>query len=122
METVYDPGDGVEERVAEVEAARRRLRADREAGLYDASDDAEWFRSRYAEMGRELAKLRREPLRPAGMVTRPTGQTVGDRWAAAPDVQAKKEILRDFGVRVTIWPAPVRWFPGVVHGPAKGHS
>lgn len=121
METVYDPGDGLAERIAEVEAARQRLRGDREAGLYDAPDDAEWFRSRYASMGKDLAKLRREPARPAGMVTRPTGQTVADRWAAAPEVQARKEILQDFGIRVTIWPAKsaVRWFPGVVHGPAQ---
>jgi hypothetical protein len=59
METVYDPGDGIVERIAEIEAARRRLRADREAGLYDADDDAEWFRSRDAEMGRELAPILR---------------------------------------------------------------
>ncbi|MEV5129109.1 recombinase family protein [[Kitasatospora] papulosa] len=119
METVYDAGDGHAERITEVEASRTRLRTDREAGLYDAPDDAEWFRSRYAEMGRELAKLRREPIRPAGMVTRPTGETIEGRWAKAPDVQAKKEILRDFGIRVTVWPttAPLRWYVGRVHGP-----
>lgn len=121
METVFDAGDGFSERIVEVEAARSRLRSDREAGLFDAPDDADWFRSRYAEMGRELAKLRLEPVRPAGMVTRPTGETVEDRWVKAPDVQAKKEILREFGVRVTIWPAksPVRWYVGRMHGPVQ---
>ncbi|WTS35791.1 recombinase family protein [Streptomyces sp. NBC_00111] len=121
METVFDAGDGFSERIVEVEAARSRLRSDREAGLFDAPDDADWFRSRYAEMGRELAKLRLEPVRPAGMVTRPTGETVEDRWVKAPDVQAKKEILCEFGVRVTIWPAksPVRWYVGRMHGPVQ---
>ncbi|MFJ6465546.1 recombinase family protein [Streptomyces sp. NPDC091387] len=94
METVFDAGDGFSERIAEVEAARRRLRSDREAGLFDAPDDAEWFRTRYADMGRELDKLRLEPVRPAGMVTRPTGETVEGRWQKAPDVQARREVLR----------------------------
>ncbi len=35
-ETVYDPGNGIAERVAETRVSRERLRADREAGLYDA--------------------------------------------------------------------------------------
>ncbi|MFE6689072.1 hypothetical protein ACFVFQ_21700 [Streptomyces sp. NPDC057743] len=55
FETVYDPGNGVDERIAEVRATRERLRADREAGLYDAADDAAWFRERYAALGRELS-------------------------------------------------------------------
>ncbi|MGW7556222.1 recombinase family protein, partial [Streptomyces rimosus] len=105
METVYDPGNGVPERIAEVEAARKRLRADRDAGLYDEPDDAEWYRTRYSEMGKELAELRREPVRAPGMVTRPTGETIETLWNKAPDVQAKKEILKEFRVRVTVWPA-----------------
>ncbi|MEV5676587.1 recombinase family protein [Streptomyces sp. NPDC052179] len=119
METVYDAGDGTPERIAEVEAARRRLRDDREAGLYDAPDDAAWFRDRYAEMGRELSMLRRLPVRAPGMVTRPTGETIEDKWHKAPDNLAKKEILKDFGVRVTLWPfsAPRRWHAGILHGP-----
>ncbi|MER5178130.1 recombinase family protein [Streptomyces sp. NPDC002896] len=121
VETVYDPGNGVPERIAELQASRERLRADRQAGLYDSSDDAEWFRKQYAAMGQELAALELEPHRPAGMVQRPTGETVADRWHKAPDVQARKEILLDFGVRVTLFPAdaPVRWAPGVMHGPER---
>lgn len=48
METVYDPGNGNEEKLEGLRAARRRLRDDREAGLYDDAEDAEWFQSRYA--------------------------------------------------------------------------
>jgi hypothetical protein len=121
VETVYDPGNGVPERIAEVQANRKRLRADRQAGLYDDADDAEWYREQYAAMGRELALLEAEPQRPPGMVQRPTGETVADRWNNAPDVQARKEILLDFRVRVTVFPvdAPVRWVPGVMRGPEK---
>ncbi|MFB7327420.1 recombinase family protein [Streptomyces sp. NPDC056190] len=120
-ETVYDPGNGIPERIAETRASRERLRADREAGLYDSPDDAAWFRDRYAALGRELAALEAEPQRAPGMVRRPTGETVADRWFGAPDVQARKEILIDFGVRVTLFPAsaPVRWVPGFLHGPEQ---
>ncbi|MFD7464991.1 recombinase zinc beta ribbon domain-containing protein [Streptomyces tendae] len=117
FETVYDEGNGV----AELRASRERLRADRETGLYDASDDAVWFREKYAAMGHELADLALEPERTAGMVRRPRGETVQDRWDKALDVQARKEILMDFGVRVTLYPnaAPLRWVAGLVHGPER---
>ncbi|MFE7837519.1 recombinase family protein [Streptomyces sp. NPDC057474] len=122
FETVYDEGNGVAERMAELRASRERLRADREAGLYDDADDAAWFRERYAAMGQELEKLGLEPQRAPGMVRRATGETVRDRWDKALDVQARKEMLTDFGVRVTLFPvaAPVRWVAGVVHGPERG--
>uniref|UniRef100_UPI003D74A59E zinc ribbon domain-containing protein n=1 Tax=Streptomyces sp. bgisy031 TaxID=3413772 RepID=UPI003D74A59E len=119
FETVYDSGNGVAERIAELQANRSRLRTDREAGLYDAEDDARWFRERYADLGRELVALQGQPSRPPGMVQRPTGETVADRWEKALDVQARKEMLLDFNIRVTLFPAsgPVRWVPGIVHGP-----
>ncbi|MFJ7300683.1 hypothetical protein [Streptomyces sp. NPDC099088] len=69
--TVYDPGNGIPERIAEIEAARERLRADREAGLYDAPYDATWFRDGYGAIGGQLAALHEEPRRVAGMVRRP---------------------------------------------------
>uniref|UniRef100_A0AAU2W1C9 Uncharacterized protein n=1 Tax=Streptomyces sp. NBC_00008 TaxID=2903610 RepID=A0AAU2W1C9_9ACTN len=118
---MYDPGNGIPERIAETRANRERLRADREAGLYDSPDDAFWFRERYTSMGRELAALEAEPQQAPGMVRRPTGETVADHWFRAPDVQARKEILMDFGIRVTLFPAsaPVRCVPGFVHGPER---
>ncbi|WP_323371398.1 recombinase family protein [Streptomyces katsurahamanus] len=120
-ETVFDPGNGIPERIAEVRAMRERLRADREAGLYDAVDDAAWFRERYGTLSSELASLEREPQRAPGMIRRPTGETVADRWRNAPDVQARKEILMDFRVRVTLFPVshPVRHVAGVMHGPDR---
>ncbi|MCX5535106.1 recombinase family protein [Streptomyces sp. NBC_00006] len=121
FETVYDSGNGVAERIAELQASRARLRADREAGIYDGEEDAQWFRERYGDLGRELASLEREPSRAPGMVQRPTGETIADRWEKALDVQARKEMLLDFDVRVTLYPAaaPVRWVPGIMHGPER---
>ncbi|MFI1887751.1 zinc ribbon domain-containing protein [Streptomyces jumonjinensis] len=120
-ETVFDPGNGIPERIAEVRAMRERLRADCEAGLYDAADDAAWFRERYGTLSSELASLEREPQRAPGMIRRPTGETVADRWRNAPDVQARKEILMDYRVRVTLFPVshPVRHVAGVMHGPDR---
>ncbi|MCZ0992316.1 hypothetical protein O1L44_02940 [Streptomyces noursei] len=58
------------------------------------------------------------------MIQRPTGETVADRWDKALDVQARKEILLDFGLRVTLFPAgaPVRYVVGVMHGPERNPS
>ncbi|MEU7039857.1 recombinase family protein [Streptomyces varsoviensis] len=105
METVYDPGNGVEEALAEALSARTRLRSDREAGLYEDEDEAEWYRSRYADLTAEIKKLRAEPVRPAGMVTRPTGRTVASEWAAAADDGVRRQMLQEFGVTVKVWPA-----------------
>src|SRR5262249_15994661 len=45
MRKIYDPGTGHAAQIAELEAARKRLRGDRAAGLYDDADDAEWYRT-----------------------------------------------------------------------------
>lgn len=63
FETVYDPGNGIAERIAETRANRERLQADREAGLYDSPDDAFWFRERHTSLGRELTALEAEEQR-----------------------------------------------------------
>ncbi|MFI0940279.1 recombinase family protein [Streptomyces sp. NPDC021020] len=111
MEKIYDPGTGYAARVAEAEAARKRLRDDRAAGLYVDEDDAEWFRAQYARLGQEIRELRALPERPAGMQLVPTGQTIADHWATAPDGAARRELLHGYGVRVTLWPrgAGQRW-------------
>jgi len=51
MRKVYDPGTGHAAQIAELEATRTRLREDRQAGLYDDADDAEWFRTEYRRAG-----------------------------------------------------------------------
>ena len=54
MRKIYDPGTGHAAQIAELEATRTRLREDRQAGLYDDSDDAEWFRTEYRRLGEEI--------------------------------------------------------------------
>lgn len=63
MRRVYDPGTGHAAEVAELEATRRRLRDDRNAGLYDSADDAEWYRAEYKRIGDEITALKALPER-----------------------------------------------------------
>lgn len=110
MRREFDPGTGHAARIAELEADRERLRADRSAGLYDEPDDAQWYRTEYARMGREITELRALPERPAGMRQVPTGQTIAEMWTTAKDDAARRELLTEFRVSVTLWPhnAPQR--------------
>ncbi|MET9375708.1 recombinase family protein [Streptomyces sp. NPDC002992] len=103
MHKIYDPGSGQPARIQELEAARERLRQDRQAGLYDAPDDADWFRAQYAAMGREIAALSAEEVREPGMRSVPTGRTVWDDWHAAKDnPAARRGLLASFGVTVRV--------------------
>ncbi|CAM5315720.1 integrase [Streptomyces spiroverticillatus] len=102
MKSVYDPGTGFASQIAELESTRTRLREDRNAGVYDAPEDAEWFRTRFAELGREISELREQPDRPAGWVSVPTGKTVADEWHAATDDAERREMLEAHGVRVVV--------------------
>ena len=53
------------------------------------------------------------PIRPAGMVTRPTGKTVVSEWNAAPDDGARRQLLSEFGITVRVRPEghSPRWQP-----------
>ena len=51
MRKVYDPGTGHAAQIAELEATRTRLREDRQAGVYDSAEDAEWYRTEYRGSG-----------------------------------------------------------------------
>lgn len=104
METVYDPGNGAEEALSGLRAARKRLRDDREAGLYEDGDDADWYRSRYQSLTEQIKGLEKEPVRPAGMVKRPTGKTVESEWLNAPSNAERRKLLQEFGVMVKVWP------------------
>ncbi len=105
MRREYDPGTGYAARITSLEHDRKRLREDRSAGLYDADDDAAWFRTEYARMGREITELRALPDRAPAMRMMPTGQTVADAWHEAPDDAARRETLTGYDVRVTLHPA-----------------
>ncbi|GLF99365.1 recombinase family protein [Streptomyces yaizuensis] len=105
MRSVYDPGTGHAAEIADLEAARARLREDRQTGIYDDPADAAWFRDRYAEIGREITELKKLPDRPAGWTTVPTGKTVADEWHATNTEAAKREMLEAHGVKVVLHPA-----------------
>ena len=104
MRREYDPGTGHGARIVELEADRRRLREDRAAGLYDDEDDAQWYRTEYARMGTEIRELKAMPERPAGMRLVPTGTSVAMAWQDAHDDAARREMLTEYEVRVTLWP------------------
>ncbi|GAA2092242.1 recombinase family protein [Kitasatospora saccharophila] len=107
VETVYDPGTGKKDRIAEAEANRKRLRDDRAAGLYDEPADAQWYRQTYARMTEELKELHAEPDHPAGWRKIRTGRTVASEWAAATDEVVRRELLESFGVTAVLRPSTV---------------
>ncbi|MFJ5234739.1 recombinase family protein [Kitasatospora sp. NPDC088391] len=103
-ERVWEPGNGVAQRIADLEADRERLRADRAAGLYDDQDDAEWYRREYARMGAELREAKATPEKPAGWYSVPTGRTVASEWEKA-DIVGRRELLEEFAVKILLFPA-----------------
>jgi hypothetical protein len=103
LRKVYDPGTGHAAQVAELEANRKRLREDRQAGLYDSAEDAEWYRTEYRRLGEEIAALRALPERKAGMRMVPTGRTIAQEWDSADDTR-RREMLAEFDVRVVLHP------------------
>ena len=103
MRKIYDPGTGHLAEIAELEATRARLREDRQAGLYDSADDAEWYRTEYRRLGEEIAALKALPERKPGMRMVPTGRTIAQEWDAADNAR-RREMLAEFEVRVVLHP------------------
>jgi site-specific DNA recombinase len=103
MRKIYDPGTGHAAQIAELEATRTRLREDRQAGLYDDADDAEWFRTEYRRLGEEITALKALPERNPGMRLVPTGRTIAQEWDAADNAR-RREMLAEFEVRVVLHP------------------
>lgn len=104
MRKVYDPGTGHASQIAELEATRRRLRDDRNAGLYDSAEDADWYRTEYTRLGEEIAALKALPERKPGMRMVPTGRTIAEEWDKA-DAVRRREMLAEFEVRVVLHPS-----------------
>jgi site-specific DNA recombinase len=103
MRKVYDPGTGHTAQIAELEATRKRLRDDRQAGLYDDAGDAEWYRTEYRRIGEEITELKELPERKPGMRIMPTGRTIAQEWDMADDAR-RREMLAEFDVRVVLHP------------------
>jgi len=103
MRKIYDPGTGHAAQIAELEATRTRLREDRQAGLYDSAEDAEWYRTEYRRLGEEITALKALPERKPGMRLVPTGLTIAQEWDAADNAR-RREMLAEFEVRVVLHP------------------
>jgi site-specific DNA recombinase len=103
MRRIYDPGTGHAAEIAELDATRKRLREDRNAGLYESAADAEWFRAEYRKLTEQIESLGALPERKPGMRTVSTGRTVAQEWEAA-DGARKREMLAEFEVRVVLHP------------------
>jgi len=103
MRKIYDPGTGHAAQIAELEATRTRLREDRQAGLYDDADDAEWFRTEYRRLGEEITALKALPERKPGMRMVSTGRTIAQEWDAADNAR-RREMLAEFEIRVVLHP------------------
>ena len=103
MRKVYDPGTGHAAQIAELEATRTRLREDRQAGLYDSAEDAEWYRTEYRRLGEEIMALKALPERKPGMRLVPTGRTIAQEWDAADNAR-RREMLAEFEIRVVLHP------------------
>jgi site-specific DNA recombinase len=97
MRKVYDPGTGHAAQIADLEATRARLRDDRQAGLYDSAEDADWFRTEYRRLGEEIAALKAVPERKPGIRMVPTGRTIAQEWYAADNAR-RREMLAEFEV------------------------
>ncbi|MGV9271523.1 recombinase family protein [Kitasatospora sp. NPDC003701] len=103
MQRVFDPGNGIANEIAEHEAAKKRLRGDRQAGLYESEDDTAWFQREYKRITDKITELKKKPQRPAGWYTVPTGRTVAEEWRAA-DTVARREMLEEHGVVIRLFP------------------
>jgi site-specific DNA recombinase len=101
MRKVFDPGTGHAAQIADLTAARTRLKSDRDAGLYDDPDEEAWYRARYQEMTEEIKALRGLKDRKPGMIEISTGRTIAQEWEAA-DTARRREMLTEFDVRVVV--------------------
>jgi site-specific DNA recombinase len=111
MRKVYDPGTGHAAQIAELEANRKRLREDRQAGVYDSPEDEEWYRAEYPRLGEEIAALKALPERKPGMRMVPTGRTIAQEWDAADDTRRREMRLSPalrFGVVADFCGVPVQ--------------
>jgi site-specific DNA recombinase len=101
MRRVYGPGTGHAAQIAELEATRRRLRDDRNVGLYDSADDAEWFRTEYKRLGDEIAALKANALQGRDVDVVPAAD---DDRLALGDLGAARRVERDPVSRLLLHP------------------
>ncbi|WP_406113970.1 recombinase family protein [Kitasatospora purpeofusca] len=104
METRFISGTDYANQIAELTMVKARFMDDRKAGVYDEPEDYARFLADLDQIKDEIAELRKKPERPAGLHKVFTGKTVADKWREAPDDAARRGILEEYGVRVTLYP------------------
>jgi site-specific DNA recombinase len=113
---VFDAGTSHAARIAELVANKDRLQRDRAAGIYDEPEDEARFYANFKRISSEIAQFKSLPQRAAGHHWIATGETPGDIWRAAPDNQARRRLLSNYGVRVEIFPVSSRHERVWIHG------
>lgn len=98
MRRRYVPGDDRSEELASVVRLKKSLQKERDLGLQD--DDEDYFERLHLLVSREK-DLRATPIRKAGYVWEPTGQTYGEAWEAFSPSQ-RREILSALGIRIYV--------------------
>ncbi|WP_230421798.1 recombinase family protein [Catenulispora pinistramenti] len=79
----------------------RRLRDDRESGLYDGADDEAEYSETMRWLMSERKRLEALPTREATVVSEPTGETYAEVWSRL-DTEGRRRFLIDTGVRCEI--------------------
>ncbi|MFJ2212759.1 recombinase family protein [Streptomyces sp. NPDC101062] len=102
MRSEFIPGTGHAARISELEENRKRLREDRNAGLYNSSDDAEWYRFTYKKILEEIEEIKDLPELPPRIEWVPTGRTVAQEWNATKDSAKRRELLAKFDVKIEL--------------------
>jgi site-specific DNA recombinase len=87
--------------IEDVEQALRRLRDDRDAGLWDGEEDE--YRRRVLALRKRRDVLRAMPVEPPRYELRPLGISFAEHWASL-DRHQRGELLRSIGVRVVVHP------------------
>ncbi|MFJ1704417.1 recombinase family protein [Kitasatospora sp. NPDC088346] len=100
MMQLADRGEDHSAEIARVNESIARLRRDREAGLYDEDDEAE-YGSMIGKLLKERKKVKALPSRPASIVSVPTGKTYADLWHEA-DEEGKRRMMMRAGARLVV--------------------
>jgi site-specific DNA recombinase len=99
---VEDPGEDHRGEIRELEEALDQLERDRyEGGLFRGERGETRFREQYTKIENRLETLRLLPYQPPEIRYHDTGTTYTQEWEAS-DWDARREILIERGVRVTV--------------------
>ncbi|MFF3140483.1 recombinase family protein [Streptomyces sp. NPDC057927] len=99
------PGSEAQNELSDVQTAIRRLRDDRDAGLFE--DDEEDYRERMSRLLERRKVLSAVPDEPPHWEQTLTGRTLAEVWAECDD-EGRGALLREYGLAVWVSPATSR--------------